>query len=253
MFHIIYKITNLVNNKIYIGAHSTDNIDDGYMGSGHALNRAKKKYGLENFKKDILFVYTKSEEMYQKESEIVTESFCAMKDNYNVRVGGIGGWNHWNNGSAAYLESTRRGARAAAKKTNAWIAQQKAENTEWYQQWCIRQRARIINKNNNSWIHYTEEQQAERRKKISEFQRGSGNSQYGKYWISNPLTKEVKRINASNDIPHGWVRGKKGHIPRNCWVTNGIENRYIPLEKQKEFMDLGYILGRTPRKLLTNP
>ena len=81
MFHIIYKITNLVNNKIYIGAHSTECIDDSYMGSGHALNRAKRKYGIENFKKDILFVYATAEEMYMKESEIVTESFCALKNN----------------------------------------------------------------------------------------------------------------------------------------------------------------------------
>jgi len=34
MKHIIYQITNKVNNKIYIGLHSTKDINDGYMGSG---------------------------------------------------------------------------------------------------------------------------------------------------------------------------------------------------------------------------
>ncbi len=50
----IYSITNKVNGKKYIGYHATNNMEDGYMGSGIAINKAYKKYGKEKFKKNIL-------------------------------------------------------------------------------------------------------------------------------------------------------------------------------------------------------
>ena len=114
-FYIIYKLTNIVNNKIYIGAHVTTNVNDEYMGSGHALNRAKKKYGIEKFKKEILYVFDNEQDMWKKELEIVNEEFCKDPGNYNIRTGGIGGWNHWN-GSVNHREASKRGGRTSVKK-----------------------------------------------------------------------------------------------------------------------------------------
>ena len=45
MFYLIYKTTNLINGKIYIGSHRTTDINDSYMGSGKYLLYALKKYG----------------------------------------------------------------------------------------------------------------------------------------------------------------------------------------------------------------
>ena len=52
----IYKITNLVNGKIYVGQHSS-NTNRYYMGSGSELKKAKKEFGTHNFKMEILEEY----------------------------------------------------------------------------------------------------------------------------------------------------------------------------------------------------
>ena len=91
MKYTIYQITNLVNQKIYIGKHQTANINDGYFGSGVALQKALIKYGKENFIKEILFVFDTEIEMNNKEKELITEEFVNRKDTYNLGVGGEGG------------------------------------------------------------------------------------------------------------------------------------------------------------------
>ena len=52
----VYKTTNLINNKIYIGQHkwTGHEIDPKYLGSGKILKEAIKTYGKENFKCEIL-------------------------------------------------------------------------------------------------------------------------------------------------------------------------------------------------------
>ena len=242
-FYIIYKLTNNVNNKIYIGAHVTKNINDEYMGSGHALNRAKKKYGIEKFKKEILHVFDNAQDMWEKELEIVNEEFCKDPTNYNIRTGGIGGWNHWN-GTTAHIEASKRGGRTSAKKLNEFIAEQKINNTQWWQDWYANVVEQNRNKNCNGWIHHTDAQRKQRKKLLSNKQSGIGNSQYGRIWISNILTKEVKRSTINDPIPEGWVRGKKGHVIKECWVNNGVKEHFIDLSKKQEYLDKGFIAGR---------
>ena len=88
MYYYLYKITNLINGKIYIGVHRTYHLNDGYMGSGKNIQNAIKKYGIENFEKEILKWFESEEEMYDEEAEIVNEDFIKRNDTYNIIEGG---------------------------------------------------------------------------------------------------------------------------------------------------------------------
>jgi group I intron endonuclease len=86
---IIYKTTNLINNKIYVGKYQGDRTD--YIGSGTYLKRAIKKYGKENFKREILEYCETSELLCEREKFWIKELNSMVPNGYNVCRGGQGG------------------------------------------------------------------------------------------------------------------------------------------------------------------
>ena len=87
-YNYFYKITNNINGHYYYGIHSTDNLDDGYMGSGSILNYAYKIYGIENFTKEIIKFFENREECSLYESQVVNKDVASNRNCYNVRLGG---------------------------------------------------------------------------------------------------------------------------------------------------------------------
>jgi hypothetical protein len=88
MRYIIYKITNNINGRYYIGRHATNNINDGYMGSGKGIINAIKKYGIESFTKEIIAESDSIESLWNLEKQIVNERIVKDPLSYNMAYGG---------------------------------------------------------------------------------------------------------------------------------------------------------------------
>ena len=94
-YNYIYLITNKINSKIYIGKHSTDNLDDGYMGSGKLISKAIQKYGIENFTKEYLAFCDIEETLNYLERFYIKNYKAKDKEiGYNLADGGDG-CNYW--------------------------------------------------------------------------------------------------------------------------------------------------------------
>lgn len=104
----VYKITNLLNNRIYIGQDSNSNPN--YFGSGKLIKQAIKKYGKENFIKEIICECLNKQELDEKEKYWIDKLKSTNREiGYNITIGGSGG--------VSYGESNGMFGRKHSKKT----------------------------------------------------------------------------------------------------------------------------------------
>lgn len=128
MYYTIYKITNLLNGKYYIGKHKTANIDDGYVGSGVALKNAYIKHGKENFVKEILFIFDNEVDMDLKEKELVQIS----EHTYNMTEGGRGGFSYiQRNGLNSGANNVMHIPEVKAKQTASMLSTRNKNKTHY--------------------------------------------------------------------------------------------------------------------------
>ena len=89
IYGYVYKTTNLINGKQYIGLHKGSRLDGGYYGSGVYLTKALKKYGKKNFKCDLVDTAYSLEDLEQKEKFWIDFFNAVDSDNfYNLIPGG---------------------------------------------------------------------------------------------------------------------------------------------------------------------
>lgn len=212
IYYTIYKTTNQINGKFYIGSHKTRDLDDNYYGSGKYLKYAINKHGLDNFTKEILFIFDTPEEMYAMEAEIVNEDFLAEENTYNLKVGGFGGFDYINNNID--LGEHRK---SNMKKCNQVFKEKWNNDDNFAQEWSNLQSSKMKNKHRAGLIRYdtftgkthTEETKSKMREahKKNKHMQGEKNSQYGTMWITND--KENKKIKKTDSIPEGFRKGRK--------------------------------------------
>lgn len=213
MYYTIYKITNKLDGKIYIGSHKTKKLDDGYMGSGKYLKHAQNKYGIENFTKEILFVFETAEEMYAKEAEIVNEEFLATENTYNIKIGGFGGFDYINENPEKYLTKKRLDSLMPVEEAQKrW--KEKYNTDEKFRELIRQKSLKNIKKAHEKFPQGSfkdKKHSIETKQKMSEIAKNrlsdpTKNSQYGTIWITDG--KISKKISKNEDIPSNWKKGR---------------------------------------------
>jgi len=186
-YHYFYKITNNLNNHFYYGVHSTDNLEDGYMGSGTRLHYAYKKYGIENFTKEILKFFDTREKANEYEAEIVNEELIKDENCYNVVKGGAfdisGMVTVRNKDGKCYLVSLDDPRYLSGELVSFWVNRKHKPET--------------IEKVKQTY-------------KNIKHQQGEKNSQYGTCWIYNDKESiKIKKEDLEKYLAEGWIKGRK--------------------------------------------
>jgi hypothetical protein len=207
MYYTIYKVTNKINSIYYIGKHQTKDLNDGYMGSGKILKKAIKKYGIENFTKEILYIFDTEEEMNSKEKELVIIS----EDTYNLCEGGKGGF--------SYINKNKMNHKQAFKKNDQKTIDISKKGSE---------KLKILFQNEN-WKN-------KRSEKIKESKKLSNYKHVSKKGYRLSIETRLKQSQSA--------KGEKNSQYGTCWVTNGQENKKINKKELDNWISLGYYKGR---------
>ena len=220
-YHYFYKITNLINNHFYYGVHNTNNLDDGYMGSGKRLHIAYKKYGIENFKKEILKYFDSKEEAFEYEAEIVNEILVNNDNCYNMKLGGTG-WPiykghvtvkdiYGNILSITKEEFNENKDKYIAIQKNMIVVKDKNNN---YYNVSLDDPRYISGNLVPLWKGYKHSNESKNKisqtQKLKQNQCGQKNSQYGTCWIHiDKNNKKIKKDELEYYIKLGWIKGRK--------------------------------------------
>lgn len=190
IYNYIYLITNNINGKIYIGKHSTDNLDDDYMGSGILIKKAIQKYSVENFTKDYL-AFCDTEEKLNWLEKFYIKKYNARQVGYNLTDGG--------DGRLGFIMSEETKEKLKSPKSEEH--KQKISETL---------KGKMTGENNPNFgkHHIFGEMSQEHKQKLSESHKGLTPWNKGKKGVWTP-SEETKKL---------WSEQRKGKTP---WNKNG--------------------------------
>ena len=220
-YHVIYKTTCKISGRYYVGMHSTDNLADGYIGSGKRLWQSIKKHGVEQHVCEVLEHLPSRDALRLREAELVNEQLLSDHLCMNIAFGGDGGWEHCNakltheqryqlglaGGAATKLareadpEKYKHLNELAVKIMTATASKQWQSDREQMLEW-----------QQNATKHAASEAAKSKRNKTFAaiaHQSGAKNSQYGKCWVQNGQhSLSIKKEELEQYLTQGYVRGR---------------------------------------------
>ena len=224
MYGYVYKTTNLVNGKIYVGQHKAQTFTDSYKGSGKYLWRAIEKYGWDNFVVEFIESAESKQELNELEVKWI-EKFDARNQQigYNISKGGETWSYNWK--GRPFSDSHCRHISEALKGKHPTLEQRiKMSNSRKGKKFSEEHKRHM---SENFKKNYTDE----RRRKLSIAGKGrkmGSMSEEQKIRISNTLKEKLK--------DNGTTKGR-------LWVTNGREKRLIEPKFLNEYLSNGFVKG----------
>ena len=202
-YHFTYKTVNLINGRYYLGMHSTNKLNDGYIGSGTRLWYEIRKYGKENFKLEVLKHFNSREELVQAEGKLITEEDLKNKDCLNLSPGGSGGIrgeDHYK----AFVKGPK----------NIEPMLQKVKELQKDEEWrnnvkkLVKEGLQRVNHNHATFKGHTHTEDTKKKIGVtnSNKQKGDKNSQYGTCWITDG--KKNTKVKKIEELPQGWTYGR---------------------------------------------
>jgi hypothetical protein len=202
--------------------HSTDNLEDGYLGSGKILGYSRAKYGDENHVREIVEYCLDRTELRQREKEIVNEELLKDPLNINLKYGGEGGWDHIKN-SEAYKEQQIKAGRNGGFANPNKMSEAARENFEAKAPWNKEKMVKAI-------LTRT------RRINNGEIECGFAKCTHSdKSKVQMSLTKKQRKVGIGNKNSNFGKRNK-------CVSKDNITKRIL-VEEIEEYLKLGWVLG----------
>ena len=207
--HYIYRTTCIITNRFYIGMHSTDNLEDGYIGSGKRLWHSINKHGKDNHVCEILEFLSDRSSLKAREKEIVNKELINEELCMNLQVGGEGGFISHEHMMKANKNSRISFAKKLKNEQYAKDFSKKCSNAAKK-----RHESGVYDNNTLSFsgLKHSEETKI----KMSESRKGTGkgskNSQFGTCWIFNDEIKQSIKIPKEylqSYLNQGWCHGRK--------------------------------------------
>lgn len=220
-FHFVYEIRCKETGKFYRGKHSTDDLDDGYLGSGRWISNGVRKHGKERYERIILEMCSTSEEAFAREKELIAEvrgqTLCM-----NQKEGGKG---------LTSEDDSKMWERPGFREKTVESMRQSRQRSWSDPEWKAKTSSSLSSAVTKLW------EDEEYRAKVS-----SGNSVAAKKVWENPLYREQFSKAAKERMSDPTKCSQFG----TCWIVHPDHGpRKIKKDQIDSYLSDGWVRGRT--------